>query len=57
MIVYKGRLPKKNLKSKVEDRPVNPVNIGLFLAFKHRISFATDFKRAVMWHCGCKILL
>ena len=39
MNVYKGRLLKIPFKSKIEARPVKA---GHYMAFKHRISFATD---------------
>ena len=38
MIVYKGKL-LKNLQIEIKARPVNA---GHYMAFKHRISFATN---------------
>ena len=39
ILVYKGSLLKKFLKSKFK---ACPVNAGSYMAFKHHISFATD---------------
>ena len=39
MIFYKGKLLNKIFKSKIEARPVDA---GLYMAFKYRISFASN---------------
>ena len=42
------KIAQKILKSKIEARPVNA---GHYMAFKHRISFATDSDLAANFGC------
>ena len=43
MIILSSRLLKKSSKRESNIIEARPVNAGLYMAFKHRFSFATDF--------------